>query len=147
MIKIISGNLIRKTDMSGETDLQILLASMSPQLNDGEFVYCSLPENVDIHLSQIIMLYREPESITYILKKEIADSLKISYDLVFSWITLKVHSSLSAVGLTAAFSSALSEGGISCNVVAAYYHDHIFVPVSDTQKAMDILGELCLKNR
>lgn len=57
-----------------------------------------------------------------------------------SWITLSVHSSLEAIGLTAAFSNALSEHEISCNVVAAYYHDHIFIDKKDTVKAMEILS-------
>ncbi|MDG1871652.1 MAG: ACT domain-containing protein [Flavobacterium sp.] len=53
---------------------------------------------------------------------------------------MTIHSSLEAVGLTAAFSKALSENGISCNVVAAFYHDHIFVDVKDTDKAMAVLN-------
>jgi hypothetical protein len=53
---------------------------------------------------------------------------------------LTVYSSLEAVGLTAAFSRALSEGGIGCNVVAAFYHDHIFVDRKDAKKAMEILN-------
>ena len=59
--------------------------------------------------------------------------------MIMSWITLSVHSSLEAVGLTAAFSKALSDKGISCNVVAAFYHDHIFFSKKDTEKAMQIL--------
>jgi hypothetical protein len=55
---------------------------------------------------------------------------------------LTVHSSLEAVGLTAAVSKALTEANISCNVVAAYYHDHIFVPVKDAKQAMRVLEKL-----
>ena len=86
------------------------------------------------------MSFKEEESITIIAKKEVADSLKLEYSYVASWITLTIHSSLEAVGLTAAFSKALSKNGISCNVVAAYYHDHIFVDVKDTDKAMAVLN-------
>jgi hypothetical protein len=46
------------------------------------------------------------------------------------------------VGLTAAFSRALGEADISCNVIAAAYHDHIFVPVDDAPRAMDALSAL-----
>ncbi|HEX8350737.1 MAG TPA: ACT domain-containing protein, partial [Hymenobacter sp.] len=59
-----------------------------------------------------------------------------------AWITLTVHSSLEAVGLTAAFARALARGNVSCNVVAAYYHDHIFVAAQDADKAMRLLQEL-----
>jgi hypothetical protein len=55
---------------------------------------------------------------------------------------LTVHSSLEAVGLTAAVSRALTDANISCNVVAAYYHDHIFVPVQDAKRAMETLVKL-----
>jgi hypothetical protein len=91
-------------------------------------------------MDDIVMLFKENEAITLILKKEIADTLKLDYSVVMSWITLTVHSSLEAVGLTAAFSKALSENGISCNVVAAFYHDHIFVAKKDTDKAMEVLN-------
>ena len=77
---------------------------------------------------------------TIIVKKETADALNLGYSFIASWITLTVYSSLEAVGLTAAFSRALSEGGISCNVVAAFYHDHIFVDRKDAKKAMEILN-------
>lgn len=86
------------------------------------------------------MMFREDEGLTLILRKEITDRLKLLYSFVASRIALSVHSSLEAVGLTAAFSKALSENNISCNVVAAYYHDHIFVNKKDTQKALNILN-------
>ena len=68
--------------------------------------------------------------------------MNLTYHFVAKWITLNVHSSLEAVGLTAAFSNALAEAGISCNVVAAYYHDHIFVAKADADKAMEVLRKL-----
>jgi hypothetical protein len=126
--------------MSGEKKLDVLLKSMKPKYNLGEYVFCKT-ENLDqINLSQIIMTFKEEESITIIAKKEVADQLNLDYSFVSSWITLTIHSSLEAVGLTAAFSNALSENGISCNVVAAYYHDHIFVDIKDTEKAMEVLN-------
>ena len=72
---------------------------------------------------------REAEGYTVVLNRQVADSLALDYNFVASWITLTVHSALDAVGLTAAFSNALAQNGISCNVVAGYYHDHIFVAV------------------
>jgi hypothetical protein len=61
---------------------------------------------------------------------------------VFQRITLSVHTSLEAVGLTAAVSSALAREGISANVVAAYYHDHIFVPVAKANQALSCILKL-----
>lgn len=115
---------------------------MKPVHNFGKFVFCKV-ENINaIDISLAVCLFKEQEATTVVLKKEIADQLGLEYSFVASWITLTVHSSLEAVGLTAAFSTALSEKGISCNVIAAYYHDHIFVDIKDTQQAMDILKQL-----
>ena len=126
--------------MSGEKDLQQLLKSMKPEHNPGEYVFCKTENLEQVNLNEIEMFFREKEAITLILKKEIAKELHLDYSVVMSWITLTVHSSLEAVGLTAAFSKALSENGISCNVVAAFYHDHIFVAKKDAAKAMEILN-------
>ena len=126
--------------MSGEKDLQILLKSMKPEHNSGEYVFCKVEKLGNLNLHEIEMFFKEKEAITLILKKEIAEKLNLEYSMIMSWITLAVHSSLEAVGLTAAFSKALSDKGISCNVVAAFYHDHIFVGKKDTEKAMQILN-------
>ncbi|AUC81891.1 ACT domain-containing protein [Lacinutrix sp. Bg11-31] len=126
--------------MSGEKKLDVLLKSMKPKHNVGEFVFCKTDNLEQINLNQIVMSFKEEESTTIIAKKEVADQLNLDYSFVASWITLTVHSSLEAVGLTAAFSNALSDNGISCNVVAAYYHDHIFVDTKDTEKAMEVLN-------
>jgi hypothetical protein len=88
------------------------------------------------------MSFREEEGITVVLEKQVADGLNMEYPFIASWITLTVHSSLSAVGLTAAFSQALTNENISCNVVAGYFHDHIFVDHKDGQKAMSVLNRL-----
>ncbi|MEO8535668.1 MAG: ACT domain-containing protein [Flavobacterium sp.] len=130
--------------MSGEENLQKLLKSMKPELNQGEFVFCKMEELGTVNLEEIEMLFREKEAITLILKKETADKLKLEYSVIMSWITLSVHSSLEAVGLTAAFSKALSEKGISCNVVAAFYHDHIFINKIDAEKAMEVLNKFAV---
>lgn len=126
--------------MSGEKDLVLLLKSMKPLLHEGEFVFCKTENLEKLKLSQIIMSFKEEEGMTIIAEKAVADQLNLSYSFVASWITLTIHSSLEAVGLTAAFSNALAKAGISCNVVAAYYHDHIFVDKKDSLKAMEILN-------
>lgn len=128
--------------MAGETSLAALLRSMSPQLNAGEYVFCSLrdgqlPTGVDV-----IGSIREQEGLTVIVERSHAEKAGLSFDYVAAWITLNVHSALEAVGLTAAFGSALGNAGISCNVIAGYYHDHLFVGQADAERAMEVLRDL-----
>lgn len=130
------------SSMPGEKDLSLLLQQMQPTLNPGEYVFCTLPTLIDLPLAQIISFFKETEGYTIILPRATADQLQLDYSFVAAWITLTVHSALDAVGLTAAFSNALGAAGISCNVVASYYHDHIFVDVGDAERAMEVLREL-----
>ena len=128
--------------MPGEKDLVQLLKTMQPSLNEGEFVFCTVANLNGIPTDQIISFFKESEAFTIILPRSLADQWRLNYSFVAAWITLTVHSALDAVGLTAAFSNALSSAGISCNVVAAYYHDHIFVDKKDAERAMEVLWNL-----
>jgi hypothetical protein len=131
--------------MSGETNLTTLLKNMTPVLNEDDYVYCTISSIQSIDTAHILGLFKEAEGFTIILKKETADQLHLEYSYIAAWITLIIHSSLAATGLTAAFATALAEEGISCNVVAAYYHDHIFVAKEDADKAMIALKKLSLQ--
>lgn len=126
--------------MTGESNLDKLLKTMTPKLNAGAYVFCSMLDVQVVDSKDVIMIFKEEEGYTVILKQEIADSLRFDYSFIAAWITLTVHSSLQAVGLTAAFSKALTDGNISCNVVAGYFHDHIFVSQEDAERAMVILN-------
>ena len=128
--------------MSGETDLKKLLKSMNPVLHEGTYVFCTPEAFTVIHQDDLIMTFNEAEGTTIIVRKETANKLNLKYDFVAAWITLTIHSSLNAVGLTAAISSALAEEEISCNVVAGFYHDHLFVNFRDAEKAMEILNSI-----
>lgn len=128
--------------MAGETSLAILLRSMSPQLNDGEYVFCSLPDRSLLQDCEVLGSFREREGLTVILPRQQAERLGLGFDYVAAWITLNVHSALEAVGLTAAFAGALGKAGISCNVIAGYYHDHLFVGQADAGRAMQVLQQL-----
>jgi len=128
--------------MSGETSLNTLLRSMSPQLNPGEYVFCSLPDGRVPADITIVGSFLEREGLTVILEKSQAQKAGLSFDYVAAWITLNVHSALQAVGLTAAFATALGNAGISCNVIAGYYHDHLFVGHDDAEQAMAVLKQL-----
>lgn len=130
--------------MSGERDLDNLIASMSPILMKGEYVFCTFRDaryGDYLELEPIISV-KESEGLTLVVPKHKADEKSLSYDSVFKGITLSVHSSLDAIGLTAAFSSKLGEHGISANVIAGYYHDHIFVQNELADKAIEALNEL-----
>ncbi|WP_439698688.1 ACT domain-containing protein [Mucilaginibacter sp. AW1-7] len=131
--------------MAGETNLNTLLRNMTPLLNEGDYVYCTVTDIDAIDIKNVLGIFKEEEAVTVILKKEIADQLGLKYEYIAAWITLTIHSSLEATGLTAAFAAALAKEGISCNVVAAYYHDHIFVAKKDAERAMVALKDLASK--
>ncbi|UWZ98725.1 ACT domain-containing protein [Vibrio splendidus] len=128
--------------MTAITDLDVLLKSMSPELIDGNYVFCT----VDGALADYVQLnpistFREKEGLTLVLEEDVANKAQLDFDGVFNLITLSVHSSLEAVGLTAAFATKLGSYGISANVVAGYYHDHIFVQTDKAEAAMSALKE------
>jgi hypothetical protein len=125
--------------MTGETSLSTLLRSMSPHLNDGDYVFCSIADAAVLKGAEVLGSFREHEGLTVIIERQQAQTLGLSFEYVAAWITLTVHSSLAAVGLTAAFATALGQAGISCNVIAGYYHDHLFVAKDDAQKALAVL--------
>jgi hypothetical protein len=127
--------------MPGEKQLDRFLKKMKPTLNEGDYVFCTRKDLKELDFNDIIFTFKEQEGITIVLKQEIADRMQLEYSFVAKWITLTVHSSLEAVGLTAAFSKALAEENISCNVVAGYFHDHIFINKKDAQKALIVLNK------
>ena len=129
--------------MTGENDLEKLLASMSPELSDGEYVFCTFQNAIygDYAELEPIASAEETEGLTLIIPKHKADENNLTYESVFRCITLTIYSSLDAIGLTAAFSNKLTEHGISANVIAGYYHDHIFVQYEHAERAIDVLSE------
>ncbi|MFC8303257.1 ACT domain-containing protein [Specibacter sp. NPDC057265] len=124
--------------MAGEKNLQALLHNMSPVLNDGSYVFSIVESDIPSGVRPVVTV-REKEGLTLIVEKSDADAAGLSYEYVAAWITLEVHSALEAVGLTAAISNALKEAGISCNVVAGYTHDHLFVPADRAHDALAAL--------
>ena len=130
--------------MTGETQLATLLRSLDPELAAPEVVFVSFADAQygDYADLQPLAMVQEAEGMTLVVQKALADQFQLAYDGVFQCITLKVHSSLQAVGLTAAVSRQLAQRGISANVLAGYYHDHIFVPAHLADKALEALTEL-----
>ena len=131
--------------VAGENNLDILLKTMKPCLNKGDYVFCTVNDLGSVNQNELLFYFKEKEAITIAVKKEFADESKLEYSTTMAWITLTVHSSLDAVGLTAAFSTALTKENISCNLVAGFYHDHIFVAKKDALKAMDTLRRFAEK--
>ena len=129
-----------------ETNLKILLKNMSPTLNIGSYVFCSVERSFVVPDSIVLASFMEQEGKTLVLSRESAENHKLEYTSVMAWITLAVHSSLQAVGLTSKVSTALADNDISCNVIAGYHHDHLFVEKDDAEKAMEVLKELSMKN-
>ncbi|GGU97751.1 hypothetical protein GCM10010260_37140 [Streptomyces filipinensis] len=127
--------------MPGETDLQTLLSGMRPELNPGRFVFTMAEGGVPSGVSPVVMV-AEQEGLTLVVPQAEADAAGMAYDYVAGWITLRVHSALAAVGLTAAVSRALADAGLSCNVVAGFHHDHLFVPYEQARQAVEVLQDL-----
>ena len=124
------------------SDLAMLLAQMRPELHSGRYAFVTLPQGCSLDQSRIVASIREPEGLSVILAEEEAVDLQLPIACIAAWITLTVNPDLAAVGLTAAFSTALGQAGISCNVVAGVHHDHLFVPVDQAQQAMAVLHAL-----
>ncbi|MFD1328655.1 ACT domain-containing protein [Mycoplana ramosa] len=130
--------------MSGITDIKRLLAELQPELREGTYVYCVVPlARADrCHRLQPLATFREEEGLTLILPASVAAENGLSASAPMRMITLTVQSSLEAVGLTAAVATALTREGISANVVAAFHHDHVFVPAIDAERALAALKAL-----
>ncbi len=128
--------------MAGIVELDELLKTMSPEIKSGEYVFCAVEGNYSdyAHLNPL-GCFVEAEGLTLIVAVEAAEKDRLEYAGKFKQITLTVHSSLDAVGLTAAVATKLAACGISANVVAAYYHDHIFVQTEKADEALLALKE------
>ena len=130
--------------MSGETDLERLITLMQPKLLDGDFVFCTVADKTYGDYAELNPLasYQEEEGLSLLLTQQQADAAQLRYDSVFKGITLSVHSSLDAVGFTAAVANKLAASGIPANVIAAHYHDHVFVPAEKADLALQLLTDL-----
>ena len=133
--------------MSSILELDRLLQSLAPRLVEGEFVFCTLasrrvPDGLDA-----VGIFQETEGTTLICRRESAVASGLKFEGTFRQLTLTVHSSLQAVGLLAAVSTALARSGIPCNAVSAFHHDHLFVPSVHAERAMAVLRELAAAHR
>ena len=128
--------------MSGETDILKLLAGLDPKVDSQTYVFASLEKAETFIGLSPIMMFNEEEGVTGIIPLEKAEAAGIEFAFPCKKITLQIHSSLEAVGLIATISEALEEEDVPANVVSAFYHDHIFVPVDKVDDAMKAIGVL-----
>lgn len=124
------------------SNLTELLRSLQPVLNDGVYVFAVLPAGTHDSSINPIATFHEQEGLTVIVEESAALGAGLPVLFRCAWITLTVHSDLHAVGLTAAVAAALSHANISCNVVAAAFHDHLFVPYESGSEAVAVLQAL-----
>ena len=130
--------------MPGESNLRTLLQHMKPEMQDGIFVFCSLPEGNDIPAALApVLIFREREGTALIVRREEAERAELPYQFASRLITLTVHSSLEAVGFLAAITARLANAGISVNAVSAFHHDHLFVPEHRASEALRLLQDMC----
>lgn len=128
----------------GETDLAQLLAALDPKLMAGEYLICPLEDwnQGDLERLGPLATFREKEALTVVVERTTAEAEGLLAAATYRVITLSPHSSLEAVGLTAAVAAALAARGIPANVFAAYYHDHILVPSGRAGEAVQAIREL-----
>ena len=128
---------------SGETDLGRMLASLDVSRRPGTWVYASVADwQTASALPGVAAVVAEAEGVTAVVPAASAEASGLEASFSAAWLSLEIHSSLEAVGLTAAVSTALAEEGISCNVLAGTFHDHLLVPVDQADDAIAVLERL-----
>ena len=131
----------------GETDLAAMLQSLKVSRREAPVTVVTLPQDspdlADLRVDdQVLGLLVEAEGVTVIATIAEAERRGWPIGFVAAWLTLEVHSALEAVGLTAAFSAALGDHAIPCNVLAGFFHDHLLVPVDRAAEAVAVLESL-----
>ncbi|MEH6413934.1 ACT domain-containing protein [Pseudomonas sp. CGJS7] len=125
-----------------QTDLAQMLAGLQVDVREGEYVYATASDTRSPLRELALATVTENEGLTCVLRRADADAHGLKYEFVAAWLTLRVHSALEAVGLTAALSRALTGHGIPCNVLAGFYHDHLLVPADRRDEAIAALHGL-----
>ena len=127
--------------MAGEKDLARLIGGMAPVLFGEPWGFALAPDDF-VPGPDDFALIREAEGLTLIAPVVRLEAMGLDPGVPMARISLGVHSALEAVGLTAAVAGALAEAGVSANVLAGFFHDHIFVPWEDRAAAMVVLEGL-----
>jgi hypothetical protein len=125
-------------------DRDAMVAGMNPTIRDGQYVFCTTTDllTATAAFGEAIAYFREDEGDTLVLGLDAASEHGFDTSVPMAWITLNVFSALDGVGLTAAIAPALADVGMPCNVVAAFHHDHLFVPHHRAGEALAILERI-----
>lgn len=121
-----------------------MISGMTPALQPGAFVFITAtdPAQIAAFTPHAMATFQEAEGLSLIVPVDVAAQAACDTDSPMRCITLNVYSSLEGIGLTAAVSTALGDAAIPCNIVAAYHHDHVFVPADKCDHAVEILKAL-----
>lgn len=131
--------------MPGERDLETLLQNMKPEMHEGVYVFCTIPEGEEVPAAiRPVHIFREREGTAFVVRREEAERVGLPHQFASRLITLDVRSSLEATGFLAAITTRLAEAGISVNPVSAFYHDHLFVPDHRAVEALHHLQNMSL---
>lgn len=128
--------------MTGETNLEQLIKSLSAVLVEGLYVFVTVPADQRLPDLSPRMVFEEAEGTTLILLKSDADSRGLPYEFPCRMITLNIHSSLDAVGFLARITTELAKHDMGVNPVSGFFHDHLFVPDGRENDAMRVLQEM-----
>ncbi|MEL6790799.1 MAG: ACT domain-containing protein [Pseudomonadota bacterium] len=127
---------------TGITDLDALLAGMSPILHPALYVFVTLAPAAPPYTGPFQLRFQEAEGETLVIKQDDAEAAGFASIYPCRMITLRIASSLEAVGFLAVVTTHLAAAGIGVNPVSAYHHDHLFISPGDAQKAMEVLHAL-----
>ncbi len=135
--------------MTAQTDLTALLDNLKPVLRPEIYVFCSVAgaKYGELAHTAPVACFAEDEGLSLVITQAHADHEGLTYQGTFGCITLQVHSSLQAVGLTAAVAGQLAAHHISANVIAGTHHDHVFVPAPDVRQALELLESMSAEER
>jgi len=128
--------------MSGSTDLKETLKSLKVTCDNVEYGFTSLEDTSKVSRDELLATFQEDGRLAIIAPVAYLQSQGVDYEGPFARLTIDLHTSLELVGLTAVIATKLAEHGVSANVVAAFYHDHVFVQHDLREKAIDLLISL-----
>ena len=126
----------------GKQKLELIISKLEPTLYKEPYVFTQAKDKLIANVQHIFALVREKEGTTLVMTQNQADQEQLRYTFLVARISLSIATELELVGLTALFSNVLAKAGISCNVIAGYHHDHLFVPFEHGEQALTLVQSL-----